>query len=204
MMKKIPHMIFTVLLAWAFFSIPLHAKEKAKEKSDATVEDREELNYGYAILYKNISDTKGAETLMLVKKNSEQVSSIAKEMSETLKEAKSTLEELQKKFPALDFGTRGQPEVIEQKNKMLKKEKTFEFFPFLGKTGTDFERTFLISSKFTLDQISKISRILSEKEKNPGIKQPLAEISDRTLKIQDKIEYLLNEQYYKENLNKKK
>lgn len=188
---------------FAIFASNSHAKEKSKEKSEST-ENREELNYGYSILYKNIKDTKGAETLMALKENSEDTSKIAKEMSDTLNEAKNTLDDLQKKYPAIDFGNRGQPDVVEEKNAALKKEKIFEFFPFIGKTGVDFERTFLISSKFTLDQVTKLAHILSEKEKSPGIKGPLQKISDRTQKIQDDIEYLLNEKYYKVNLNKKK
>ncbi len=179
-------------------------KEVLKNDDEISPEEREELNYGYAIMYQHINDISGVKFLMAVKKNSEQLGDLAKKISNTLEENKKTLDELKKQFPAIDYETRGQPEVFEKVTKAIKWHKTKAYLPVVGMSGQEFERDFTIDTKYGIDQIARISGILSEREKNEGLKKPLKEISEQSKKLLEDIEYLLNEKYYKVNLNKKK
>ena len=179
-------------------------KEVLKNDDEISPEEREELNNGYAIMNQHINDISGVKFLMAVKKNSEQLGDLAKKISNTLEENKKTLDELKKQFPAIDYETRGQPEVFEKVTKAFKWHKTKAYLPVVGMSGQEFERDFTIDTKYGIDQIARISGILSEREKNEGLKKPLKEISEQSKKLLEDIEYLLNEKYYKVNLNKKK
>ena len=133
-------------------------------------EDRDELNYGYAIMYEHIEDIGGSKTLLAVKKNSEQLSKLVDEIVNTLDKNKKVLDELKKQYPAIDFKNRGQPDLIEQVNNAIKWHKAFAFMPVVGKTGQDFERDFVIDTKYGIDQITRIAGLLSEREKIPDLK----------------------------------
>jgi hypothetical protein len=179
-------------------------KEEKENHDNVSPDDRDELNYGYAIMYQHINDISGAKILMALKKNSEALGKLTNKISETLEQNKKTLDALKKDFPAIDFEARGQPEVFEKVTKAIKWHKAFAYMPLVGMSGQEFERDFVIDTKYGIDQIARISGILSDREKNEGLKKPLKEISDQNKQLLKDIEHLLNEKYYKVNMNKKK
>lgn len=214
-MKKIITLSFATLLLGVFaITAPTHAgnknkkddkkKEVLKNDDEISPEEREELNYGYAIMYQHIDDISGSKFLMAVKKNSKELGELTDKMTKTLEQNKKTLNELKKQFPAIDYETRGQPEVYEKVVKSIKWTKAMDYLPIVGMSGQEFERDFVIDTKYGVDQIARISGQLSEREKNEGLKKPLKEISEQNKELIKDMNYLLNEKYYKVNLNKKK
>jgi|JI10StandDraft_1071094.scaffolds.fasta_scaffold563446_2 hypothetical protein len=216
-MKKTSPLWTTLLLLCSFFAgtIPANAdnkkegkksdqKKDQKNQDEVSSDDREELNYGYAIMYQHINDISGVKFLMAVKKNSEGLGNLTDKISKTLEQNKKTLDELKKTYPAIDFENRGQPDVYEKVVKAIKWHKTKAYLPVVGMSGQEFERDFVIDTKYGIDQITRISGELSEREKNEGLKKALHEISEQNKQLIKDMNYLLNQKYYKVNLNKKK
>lgn len=200
---------FCFLNILLFLCVSLAAKDYgyAKDKKyddEISRDEREELNYGYAIMYQHIDDISGSKFLMAVKKNSEELSKLTDKMVKTLEANKKTLDELKKQFPAIDYENRGQPDVYEKVVKAIKWHKAMQYLPVAGLSGQEFERDFIIDTKYGIDQIARIAGVLSDREKNEGLKKPLHEIAEQNTQLIKDTDYLLNEKYYKVNMNKKK
>lgn len=198
-----------LLCSFFLFTSITHAEDKKgkkedKNSSEVSPDDRDELNYGYAIMYQHINDISGSKFLMKIKKNSEELDKLVDNMTSTLERNKKTLDELKKQYPAIDYEARGQPEVTERVVKGIKWHKATAYLPLVGMSGPEFERDFVIDTKYGIDQIYRISKVLSDREKNEGLKKAMKEISEDNKKVLEQIEYLLNEKYYKDNYNKKK
>ncbi len=178
----------------------------ADQKSDGKKIDqaRQDLNYGYANLYDNLKSFAWTDEVMMIKKEAEEVNHVGKDVGETCGKLVDKLKSLTHDYPNLKLDEMGQPKVLADKKKDLKKEKLKKFLPLTGKTGVDFERTLLIATQGGIDDQRLLSEVMLGMETDKGLRDYLSTVHSEMERLYNRVDRLLNARYYKHNMYKRK
>jgi len=156
----------------------------------------DELEQGYALLYELVSTLRHVNKVFLVKFESDDVQALTDDVSERLTEVTGKLESMAAGNPGFDLENTGTPRFASETRKAMSLARVKSFAPLVGSTGTDFERTLLLTQAGQLNQARYLSEVLADAEANVDRQRFLMELNGEFDELYGRVDELLKEQYY--------
>ncbi|MBA3562807.1 MAG: hypothetical protein H0W33_02115 [Gammaproteobacteria bacterium] len=157
---------------------------------------RKELEHGYALLYEMVSSLQHADKLLLIKFESDEVKSITDDVSEAMGEIGEALEAMAKSDAPFDIEDTDTPRFERETREAMGRNRIKSFAPIVGKTGTDFERTLLLTQSGGLNQMLHMAEVLADAETDSTRKRFLGDAYERLDALYERVSELLFNQYY--------
>ncbi|CAN5168909.1 hypothetical protein BH24PSE2_BH24PSE2_14680 [soil metagenome] len=155
-----------------------------------------ELARGYALLYELVSTLRHANKAFLVKFEADDVQALTNEVSGTLTKMTGKLERMAAGEAGFDLEDTGTPKFASEARKAMSLARIKSFAPIMGKTGTDFERTLLLTQAGQLNQARYLSELLAEAEANADRREFVKGINEKFDQLYSRVNQLLEERYY--------
>jgi ribosomal protein L12E/L44/L45/RPP1/RPP2 len=156
----------------------------------------DELEQGYALLYELVSTLQHINKVFLVKFESDDVQALTDDVSERLTKVTEKLESMAAGNPGFDLENTGTPKFAGETRKAMSLARVKSFAPLVGSTGTDFERTLLLTQAGQLNQARYLSEVLADAEANVDRQRFLMELNGEFDELYGRVDELLEEQYY--------
>ena len=175
-------------------SLPLAtSKDRAPELSA----QRLILSEGYSILYQDSASLSRSKLLVYFKVESDEFEGILTALSEFGVALKTDLERIDRDYPGVRLDLDPLPELEKRKRRSTGLDKLRENAPFVGKSGPEYERTFLISISNGLNQERHLAEEMVKEEPDPGLNKFLRGVQTRMDGLYAKTETLLRKAHYR-------
>ena len=168
----------------------------APQRRARAQDQRAVLNEGYSLLYSDIGNVARLDLIFLVKVEADTVEQVAREASDYATALKKVLEDAARDYPAVDLGLDPLPLMEERKREAVMKSSLLSLAPFVGLTGTSFERRALQSYEGALNHLQALCKVLAEEEPEPGLKRILIGAQSQLERHYASVLALLRERYY--------
>ena len=168
----------------------------AERLSDSEEAKNRELSHGYGQLYKTASGLKHLKKTLVVKVESEKVSSLIDDISEYAEKLSGQLEKMDRDYPSLRIDDPGLPELEMKRRKAVVWDEIFIMAPIVGKTGKDFERTLLLSQAGVLNNSRFLAQVIKDAEKSDARRAFAQEAHTRLNGLYQRIVRLLEQDYF--------
>ena len=159
-MQRIPGSLPLVVLALTA-TVGAAACSAAKQTPPETDQGHRTIAEGYSLLYGIASQQKSVDKLLLVKLESKPVDLFINELSHVMTDLCSELEDLSKRYPALDVRTQFLPSVEVKARESMAAETRDRL---LAKKGKEFERFLLLTQLNALDSEYHIAKVMLDLE----------------------------------------
>lgn len=176
---------------------PSHESAEQPGEANGESELAGELEHGYALLYELVSSLRHANKLFLVKFEPDDVQAFTDDMSSIMSDIREKLETLAETGSGMDLEDPGTPRFEHETRKAMGRARIESFAPIVGKTGTDFERTLLLTQSGGLNQMRYLTEVLAEAETDADRQRFLSEASQKFDALYRRVTQLLNEQYFR-------
>jgi len=172
-----------------------NAEARPQQKADAR-NQREVLNEGYSMLYKDLDDLSKIHLIFLVKSEAKPVNDLTTAVTEYADSLKGTLERVARDYPAVDIKLKPLP-VIEQRTRdAMGKDRVLSFAPIVGLTGESFDRRVLQSLEGTLNHLRFTAKALADEEPEPSLKQIATTAYNKLDQLYKQVVDVLTDKYY--------
>lgn len=148
---------------------------------------------GYSLLYGITSQQRDLKKLLLVKVESDPVDAVISELADYTGELSAELEDMVKRYPALTVSTQFLPEVEVKTRESITAETTKVF---LDTKGKEFERRLLLKQLTALEQERHMAKVMVELETTDERRAFWRRTEQRFGQLYDKVEKLLERQYF--------
>ncbi|HUO81529.1 MAG TPA: hypothetical protein VM616_01585 [Gammaproteobacteria bacterium] len=175
---------------------PEQPDDDGQTKPGVPDEPDDELERGYALLYELVSTLRHINKILLVKFESDDVQALTDDVSERLTKVTEQLEAMAAGNPGFDLENTGTPKFAGEARKAMSLARVKSFAPLVGSTGTDFERTLLLTQAGQLNQARYLSEVLADAEANADRQRFLMELNGEFDELFGRVDELLEEQYY--------
>ena len=155
------------------------------------------LSEGYSILYQDAETMSRAKFLIYVKEESDDFEQVIVAVAEFGSELKVDLERVDRDYPGVRINLDPLPEMEKRKRKSTGVDKFIDNAPIIGKSGPEYERTFLISISNGLNQERHLAEEMTNEEPDPGLKKFLLGVQRRMDALYARTEALLQKTYYR-------
>lgn len=157
----------------------------------------QQLGYGYASLYGATRSLRHSDKIFLVKFESPPVEKVVSDLSETMGRITQRLEKLAAADPRINLEDDGLPVIETRKRDAVTRARLLSFKPLTGRTGTNFERTLLLSESGALNQLKFLVAELDAADSDPQRSAVLKEIHRDLVRLYEDVVGLLDRQYFK-------
>lgn len=190
------HLVFArALLAFGCL-VPGACTTTAQPRADADTQ-REILNEGYSILYRDARTISAVKYLLWIKVESDAFDKIIREAAAFGSDLRKDMSGLAKKYPALKLDVEALPELEKRKRFATGFDKLKDIAPVTGKKGRDFERVVLNSLANGLNQERHLAEEIAKEEPDPGLKKFMQQTTSRMDKLYERANTLLEQKYFK-------
>jgi hypothetical protein len=194
--------VFTLLLAslaagCAHVDKPKEPTAKTEAKAPTLSKQRQMLSEGYSMLYHDAGNLDASELILYVKAESEAMHKVVTEVAEGGGQTKKDLERIAKDYPGVRIDLDPLPAMETRKRAAIAKDRAKEFAPVVGKGGREYERTVLLSFANGLNHERHLCQVMAEAEPDAGLKKFLLETGKRYDGLYDRVQALLEKEYFK-------
>lgn len=165
----------------------------AEPTTQAGAADPDSVFVGYALMYEFVSTQKNSDKLLLIKRESDDVNRMVKEISQWAGEVDGQLKRFAKAEPRIKLDDNQLPLLEKKQRESARAERTKEF---LGTSGKEFERLILLTQSGSLTTERHIARALRESEQDPERKAYWEMATRRFDEVYARLKKLLEQQYF--------
>ena len=159
-------------------------------------DQRQILNEGYSLLYRDLDDLSKIHLIFLVKSESNPVNELTTAVTEYADSLKSTLDRVARDYPAVNIKLDPLP-VIEQRTRSeIGKDRLLSFAPVVGLTGESFDRRVLQNLEGLLNHLRFNAKALADAEPEPSLKQIATTAHNKLDGFYMQVLDMLREKYY--------
>ena len=162
------------------------------------------LSEGYSMLYTDASHLDLAELVLYVKVESDAVDKVVTAVAEVGGQLKKDLERIAKDYPGVRIDLDPLPELEKRKRSAIAKDRARYFAPVIGHGGREYERTVLIGYVNGINHERHLCQVMAEAETDAGLKKFLLDAEKRYDGLYDRINTLLDKEYFKDPNGKTK
>lgn len=166
--------------------------------ANSTRKQRLMLNEGYSLLYKDAGNLDLAELILLVKVESDAVDKIVKAAAETGDQVKKDLERIAKTYPAVRIDLDPLPEMEKRKRAAISKDRARYFAPVVGHGGREYERTVLIGYANGFNHERHMCQVMADAEPVASLREFLLDTEKRYDGLYDRVNAVLEKEYFKD------
>ena len=167
-------------------------------KSAPTVnEQRQILNEGYSLLHQDATKLNVTELILYVKFESDTFKNVVTDVATYGSKVEKDLERIEKDYPAININLDPLPVMEKRKRWDLGKDRVIDFAPGIGRGGRDYERTVLISLMNGINHERHLCKVMAKEEPEASLKKFLTDTEQGYDHFYDRIEALLNKEYFK-------
>lgn len=171
--------------------------EKTGKKSLNTDEQRRILNEGYSLLHTDATKLNLSELILYGKLESDQLENVITDVAEFADKLEKDLERIAKDYPAVQIDLDPLPVMEKRKRWDIGKDRVIHFAPGVGHGGREYERTVLISLLNGINHERHMCKVMAEEEPVDSLKKFLTDTEKGYDVFYDRIEKLLNEEYFR-------
>jgi hypothetical protein len=165
------------------------------QKADSQ-NQRQILNEGYSMLYKDLDDLSKIHLIFLVKSKAKPVNDLTTAVTDYADALKGTLERVARDYPAVNIKLTPLP-VIEQRTRDgMAKDRLLSFAPVVGLTGESFDRRVLQNLEGLLNHLRFNAKALADDEPEPSLKQIATTAHDKLDQLYKQVVDMLTDKYY--------
>jgi hypothetical protein len=172
-------------------------RDQSVAKAPALGKERQILSEGYSILYHDAGNLDLSELILYVKAESDAMKNVVTAVSEVGSQLKKDLERIARDYPGVRIDLDPLPEMEKRKRAAVAKDRAREFAPVVGKGGREYERTVLMSFANGLNHERHLCQVMAEAEPDAGLKKFLLETGKRYDGLYDRVNALLEKEYFK-------
>ncbi len=171
--------------------------ETTSAQTPAPGTQRQILSEGYSLLYNDAGHIGLVDLVLYVKIESDGFEQVIKEISDYGDELKKELDRIARDYPAVKIDLEPLPEMEVRKRAAIGKDKALRFSPLGGRSGTEYERSVLISMANALNHESHLCRVMADEEPETGLKGFLMTCEKRYVALYENVMDLLNREHFR-------
>jgi hypothetical protein len=156
------------------------------------------LSEGYSLLYQDASKLDLSELILYVKVESDAMGKIVRDVADVAGQLKKDLERIARDYPGVRIDLDPLPEIEKRKRAAISKDRTRYFAPIVGHGGREYERTVLIGYANGINHERHLCAVMAEAEPDAGLKKFLLETGKRYDGLYDRVNALLEKEYFKD------
>jgi hypothetical protein len=156
------------------------------------------LSEGYSMLYNDAGNLDAAELILYVKVESEAMHKVVTSVAEVGGELKKDLERLSRNHAEVRIDLDPLPEMEKRKRAAISKDRAKYFAPIIGHGGREYERTVLIGYSNGLNHERHLCQVMAEAESDADLKKFLLDAEKRYDDLYDRVNALLEKEYFKD------
>ena len=172
--------------------------EPAAEKPLNLSQQRLLLSEGYSILYEDASNLDLVGLILYFKAESDEVDELVTALGEFGGELKLDLERIARDYPGVRIDLDPLPEMEKRKRLAIATGRAKYFAPLIGRSGREYERTVLLSFSNGVNHERHLCQVMAEEEPDAGLKKFLLDTEKRYSDLYDRIQELLENEYFKD------
>jgi hypothetical protein len=181
-----------------------HHEQTDPSKARGLSQQRLMLSEGYSILYRDAGNLDLAELILYVKSESEAIDRIVKDVAEVGGRLKKDLERIARDYPGVRIDLDPLPEMEKRKRTAIAKDRARYFAPIVGHGGREYERTVLIGYANGLNHERHLCQVMAQAEPDAGLKKFLLDAEKRYDELYDRVNALLEKEYFRDPNGKTK
>ena len=171
--------------------------DESRNKTPNLSEQRQILNEGYSLLYKEAAKLNLTELVLYAKSESDQLKGVITDVANYAGKVEKDFERIAKDYPAVRIDLDPLPVMEKRKRWDIGKERAIDFAPGIGRSGREYERTVLISMLNGINHERHLCKVMAEEEPEASLKKFLVDTENGYDVFYDRIEKLLNKDYFK-------
>ena len=183
---------------------PSAKAEAVRAKAPELSKQRRVLSEGYSMLYQDAGNLDSAELILYVKVESEAMHAVVTAASELGGQLKKDLERIAKDYPGVRIDLDPLPEMEKRKRAAISKDRAHYFAPVIGHGGREYERTVLMAYANGANHERHLCQVMAEAEPDANLKKFLLETEKRYDGLYDRVNELLEKEYFKDPNGKTK
>lgn len=172
-----------------------NAEPRPQQQADAQ-NQRQILNEGYSLLYRDLDDLSKIHLIFLVKSESKPVNELTTAVTEYADALKSTLDRVARDYPAVNIKLDPLPVIEKRTREAMGKDRLLSFAPVVGLTGESFDRRVLQNLEGLLNHVRFTAKALADEEPEPSLKQIATTAHDKLDDLYKRVLDMLREKYY--------
>jgi len=188
--------VFTLMLAG--LAAGCASLGTAREKPLNLSQQRLLLSEGYSILYEDASNLDLVGLILYFKAESDEVDELVTALGEFGGELKLDLERIARDYPGVRIDLDPLPEMEKRKRFAIATGRAKYFAPLIGRGGREYERTVLLSFSNGVNHERHLCQVMAEEEPDAGLKKFLLDTEKRYSDLYDRIQELLENEYFKD------
>lgn len=177
-------------------SAPLSKSEPRPEQKADAQNQRQILNEGYSMLYRELGDVSKVHLIFLVKSEAKPVNDVTTAVTEYADGLMKTLDRVAKDYPAVNIKLEPLPVIEQRARAALGKDHLKTFAPVVGLTGESFDRRVLQTLEGALNHLRFVAQALAEAEPEPSLKQIDTTAYNKLDELYKRVVDLLDQNYY--------
>jgi hypothetical protein len=156
------------------------------------------LSEGYSLLYEDASSLDLVGLILYVKAESDAVDDLVTSLSDFGGKLKLDLERIARNYPGVRIDLDPLPEMEKRKRSAIATGRAKYFAPLIGHSGREYERTVMLSFSNGVNHERYLCQVMAEEEPDAGLKKFLLETEKGYSALYDRIEVLLENEYFKD------
>jgi hypothetical protein len=157
---------------------------------------RQILNEGYSLLYKDLDDLSKIHLIFLVKSEAKQVNDMTTEVTEYADGLKQTLERVARDYPAVNIKLEPLPVMEQRARSAMAKDRLLSFAPVVGLTGESFDRRVLQNLEGMLNELKSLANAIADEEPEPSLKQIATTAHNKLNELYERVLKMVVDNYY--------
>jgi len=201
--KRTPVILLFALIAGCAHQEPPAKQPGAKvavdhTKAPALGKQRLMLSEGYSMLYEDAGNLDTSELILYVKSESDAMHSVVSAAADVGGQLKKDLERIAKDYPGVRIDLDPLPEMEKRKRAAISKDRAHYFAPVVGHGGREYERTVLIAYWNGLNHERHLCQVMADAEPDASLKKFLLDAEQRYDGLYDRVNALLEKEYFKD------
>lgn len=172
--------------------------ESAAEKPLNLSQQRLLLSEGYSILYDDASNLDLVGLILYAKAESDAVDDLVTSLDDFGGKLKLDLERIARDYPGVRIDLDPLPEMEKRKRSAITTARAKYFAPLIGRSGREYERTVLLSFFNGVNHERYLCQVMAEEEPDAGLKRFLLDTEKGYSALYDRIQALLESEYFKD------
>jgi hypothetical protein len=172
--------------------------EEGRKKTPNLGEQRQILNEGYSLLYKDATKLNLTELVLYAKSESDQLKGVVTDVASFAGKLEKDFQRIAKDYPAVRIDLDPLPVMEKRKRWDIGKDRVIDFAPGVGKGGREYERTLLISLLNGINHERHLCKVMAEEEPEASLKKFLVDTQKGYDIFYDRIDGLLKKEYFRD------